>query len=53
MPSIKPARADAQRGQGVVEYSLILVVMGVVCVISLVFFGDQLSSLLSVIASAV
>jgi Flp pilus assembly pilin Flp len=53
MPSIIPARADGQKGQGVVEYSLILVVMAVVCVISLVFFGDQLSSLLSIIAGAV
>jgi Flp pilus assembly pilin Flp len=40
-------------GQGLVEYALILVVMAVVCVTSLVFFGDQLSSLLSVIARAV
>jgi len=27
--------------------------MAIVCVVSLVFFGDQLSSLLSLIASAV
>lgn len=40
-------------GQGLVEYGLILMVMAVVCVVSLVFFGDQLSSLLSLIASAV
>lgn len=40
-------------GQGLVEYGLILVVMAVVCVISLLFFGDQLSSLLSLIGSAV
>lgn len=43
----------AQNGQGLVEYSLILVIMGVVCVVSLVFFGDQLSSLLSLIGTAV
>jgi Flp pilus assembly pilin Flp len=42
-----------ESGQGLVEYSLILAVMAVVCVISLVFFGDQLSSLLSLISSAV
>jgi Flp pilus assembly pilin Flp len=41
------------RGQGLVEYGLILVLVAVVCVISLLFFGDQLSSLLSLIASAV
>ena len=40
-------------GQGLIEYGLILAVMAVVCVISLLFFGDQLSSLLSLIASAV
>jgi Flp pilus assembly pilin Flp len=36
-----------------VEYGLILVIMAVACVISLLFFGDQLASLLSLIASAV
>jgi Flp pilus assembly pilin Flp len=43
----------SSRGQGLVEYGLILVLVAVVCVISLLFFGDQLSSLLSLIASAV
>jgi Flp pilus assembly pilin Flp len=43
----------AQSGQGLVEYGLILVIMAVACVVSLVFFGDQLSSLFSLIASAV
>ena len=45
--------AHAQSGQGLVEYGLILVIMAVACVVSLVFFGDQLSSLFSLIASAV
>jgi Flp pilus assembly pilin Flp len=40
-------------GQGLVEYGLILVIMALVCVISLVFFGDQLSTLLQLITSAV
>jgi Flp pilus assembly pilin Flp len=40
-------------GQGLIEYGLILVVMAVICAISLVFFSDQLSSLLSLIATAV
>ena len=44
--------ADAE-GQGLVEYGLILVIMALVCVISLVFFGDQLSTLLQLITSAV
>jgi Flp pilus assembly pilin Flp len=42
-----------QSGQGLVEYGLILVIAAVACVVSLVFFGDQLSSLFSLIASAV
>jgi Flp pilus assembly pilin Flp len=40
-------------GQGVVEYGLILFLAVVVCVVALVFFGDQLSSLLSLIATGV
>ena len=43
----------AQSGQGLVEYGLILVIAAVACVVSLVFFGDQLSFLFSLIASAV
>ena len=46
-------RDHTQSGQGLVEYGVILVIMTVACVVSLVFFGDQLSSLLSLIASAV
>ena len=47
-------RAGArQDGQGLVEYGLILFLAAVVCLVSLLFFGDQLSSLLSLIASAV
>jgi Flp pilus assembly pilin Flp len=42
-----------EAGQGLVEYGLILIVAVVVCVVSLLFFGDQLSALLSLIASAV
>lgn len=46
-------RSASEAGQGLIEYGLILVIMAVVCVVSLLFFGDQLSSLLSLIASAV
>jgi Flp pilus assembly pilin Flp len=42
-----------ESGQGLIEYGLILAMMAVVCVVSLLFFSDQLSSLLSLIASAV
>ncbi|MGA2512216.1 MAG: hypothetical protein ABSG37_01165 [Candidatus Limnocylindrales bacterium] len=46
-------QAPGEIGQGLIEYGLILLLMSVVCFVSLVFFGDQLSSLLSLIASAV
>jgi Flp pilus assembly pilin Flp len=46
-------RAGHQSGQGLIEYGLILVLMAVVCTVSLLFFGDQLSYLLSLIGSAV
>ncbi len=46
-------RLARQRGQGLVEYGLILALVAIVCVVSLVFFGDELSSLLSLIASQV
>lgn len=46
-------RRSGERGQGLIEYGLILIVMAVVCIVSLLFFGDQLSSLLSLITSAV
>jgi Flp pilus assembly pilin Flp len=57
-PSFPPTRLGdparwGESGQGLIEYGLILIIMAVVCVISLLFFGDQLSSLLSLIASAV
>ena len=40
-------------GQGIVEYGLILALAVVVCAVSLLFFGDQLSALLTFIASQV
>jgi Flp pilus assembly pilin Flp len=40
-------------GQGIVEYGLILVLAVAVCVVSLVVFGDQVSALLNLIASAI
>ena len=46
-------RAEHQSGQGLIEYGLILVLMAVVCVVSLLFFGDQLSTLLNLVTSAV
>jgi Flp pilus assembly pilin Flp len=46
-------RRTSAAGQGLVEYGLILFLAVVVCVASLLFFGDELSSLLSLVASTV
>ncbi len=40
-------------GQGLVEYGLILLLAAVVCLVSLLFFRDQLSALLTFIAGEV
>jgi hypothetical protein len=40
-------------GQGLVEYGLIMLLVAVVCAVSLLFFGDQLSALLGFIATQV
>ncbi len=41
------------RGQGLVEYGLILAIVVLVCAIALIFFGDQLAAILGFIASKV
>jgi Flp pilus assembly pilin Flp len=42
-----------QRGQGVVEYGLILALSALVAVIVLVFFGGTLSAVLEAIGDAI
>ena len=46
-----PVRGDA--GQGLVEYGLILALIGVVAIVALVFFGDQLATALSLIGQTI
>jgi len=46
------AAAD-ERGQGLVEYILILSLIAIVALVALSFFGSQLSDLLSSIASQI
>ncbi len=48
-----PGARRPARGQGLVEYGLILGILVLVCVIALVFFGDQLAAILGFIASNV
>jgi hypothetical protein len=47
------ASAGPPGGQGLVEYGLILFLAVIVCLVSLLFFGDQLSALLTFIAGQV
>lgn len=41
------ARANAERGQGLAEYALILALIAIVAITALAFFGLQLSGLLT------
>ena len=53
MTTSRLRRLSDERGQGLVEYGLILTIMVLVCIVSLVVFGDQLAYLLSLIAAHV
>ncbi len=44
---------DSWTGQGLVEYGLILSLMAAVAVLTLVFFGSEVSTVLNIIARAV
>jgi len=47
------AESAADRGQGIVEYGLILGLIAVVAVIALVFFGGALAAGLSLLGQAI
>ena len=47
------ARLSPQRGQGLVEYGLILALSALVTLVVLVFFGGTLSALLDAIGEAI
>ncbi len=42
-----PQHPDAERGQGLAEYALILAFIAIVAIAALAFFGVQLSSVLT------
>ena len=44
---------SSERGQGIVEYGLILGLIAVVAVVALVFFGDALAAALSLLGGAI
>jgi Flp pilus assembly pilin Flp len=42
-----------QRGQGLVEYALIVALIAIIALVALLFLGTQISSILSTIAQAI
>jgi Flp pilus assembly pilin Flp len=46
-------RWSTDEGQSLAEYALILALIAVVCILGTAFFGQQVSSLLSTIGSAI
>ncbi len=46
-------RSGGQQGQGLAEYALILALIAIVAILSLVFLGDALADLLSMIGSTI
>ena len=46
-------RSGGQHGQGLAEYALILALIAIVAILSLVFLGDTLADLLSVIGTTI
>jgi pilus assembly protein Flp/PilA len=47
------ARVDADEGQGLAEYALILALIAIVAIIALIFLGNQVSGILSTIGQSV
>ena len=45
--------AQAEEGQGLAEYALILALIAIIAIISLIFLGDTINDLMSVIGSNV
>ena len=52
-PDRRSADREAEAGQGLAEYALILALIAIVAVVSLAFFGHSVSDLLSGIGSSV
>jgi pilus assembly protein Flp/PilA len=49
---LETLRAREERGQGMVEYALILALVSIVAIVILVLLGPQISSMLSQVTSA-
>lgn len=50
---LRVLRGETDRGQGLAEYALILALIAIVAIIALIFIGNQISSTLSHVGSAV
>ena len=53
MFALSPPDREAESGQGLAEYALILALIAIVAVVSLAFFGSNVSTLLSTIGTSV
>jgi Flp pilus assembly pilin Flp len=49
----RPRRRPSEQGQGLVEYGLILSLIAIVAILSLIFLGGTLSSMLSMVGKSV
>jgi Flp pilus assembly pilin Flp len=50
---IRACRQDAEAGQGLAEYALILALIAIVAIVALIFLGGQISHILSQIGVSV
>jgi pilus assembly protein Flp/PilA len=54
MTRLLPERmSQAERGQGLAEYALILALIAIVAIVALLFLGGQVSTILSDIGSSI
>lgn len=52
LSTILTSRSDADDGQGLAEYALILALVAILSILALMFLGSQVSDKLSVIGNA-
>jgi pilus assembly protein Flp/PilA len=50
---IVPERLVDQQGQGLAEYALILALIAIVAIVALIFFGGQISTILSTVGTSI
>jgi len=51
--SYLPELPQREEGQGLVEYALILALIAVVCIVALVFLGQQILNMLNTLGQAI